>query len=480
MKLSRKLVIGAVLLIVSIQAFAIIPILAGVAFAIAEFGEAAATYTVVEGLAGEAIITLADFVAASASTPAAGTAAAAAWDAGISGIATVIGGVSVLVAGKSTHEFVFNQPNKVNTYTDDAEAIAYITAQCNAAASNSACQFSQSVIDYCTQYPNSYGVGTKPYYSCLAATHPGCSSKPIAGASGSPPGTQIYSYLEQGGSDACLASLSTVAPVPSKFFNVTGTVFNRSVYQVVPADGVKRWISSGGGWVPDPTDMDWRGVTKPDPVQSVRFQSTVGGNPVTTSVTNNSGNVEVTQSVTSYDSAKSKSSTTVKDFQVSPSGSVVYNVSNTYLNIDPNTVNGSGSTPVNVTVTAPPAQVNFPDDYVKSAQLFDPQGYLSQTELHTRKISEALDPSGAAPDDPFFDVSDFSSVFFGGTFDGLLSFRPNLAGSCPPFHFDLTAVGMGSFSTSAHCDLMAQNESVISAIGIVFWTLGSLFIVLGA
>jgi hypothetical protein len=443
---------------------------------------------VVQDVSGGALSTLLDFGAAANSS----TFAAASWSALGSFAAAATVAALTYVGLDIQHEFDIARASTKYQWVEDTEGVDWANQSC------------LSFLYSFQQYPpNVQFMASRPGYSldyrCSRVRVDGSSTYSYLNSGLMRGVTYIYpQYMEYNSgvwnnglpNNSMVQNPAYSAPsLPSRLnpggqSNIIGNWGQYTIGDMHPSDGKLRWVPGQKGWVFDYLDLDWRGRSLPasDPAgQSVKFVQGTATQQAVTTFSWSGTQASVVQDDIAIDPQTNQQTTTEKQFAVSPQGNVTYNISNTYLNSEPVNSGGSSSaTPLNVTVNTPPVQVNFPDDYVKATDLFSPSGYLSQTELNTRKIADALDPSGVAPVDPSADLSDFSSVFFGGTFDGILSFRPNLAGTCTPFHFDLTVVGMGSFSTSAHCELLAPIEGTISAIGIVFWTVTALFIALGA
>lgn len=115
----------------------------------------------------------------------------------------------------------------------------------------------------------------------------------------------------------------------------------------------------------------------------------------------------------------------------------------------------------------------FPDDYAREATLQTSVQRLTQIQDAVTKTDST------APADPTPKTqSDIESVFFPGTFQGLLSWQlPARAVACPTWSFSLWGQ---TYTINAHCTLIEQQRAVMSSICLVVFGLAALFIVLGA
>jgi hypothetical protein len=128
-----------------------------------------------------------------------------------------------------------------------------------------------------------------------------------------------------------------------------------------------------------------------------------------------------------------------------------------------NNTTGQAGTTVNVT---------FPSDYAKDG-----------TVAGIKDVLENLTKTETAPQDPTpLDAAELKSQFFGGTFDGLLAWRlPPHASECATADLDFSLFGREfSLRLDSHCALAEKSRGAMSAIMLVAWSLGALFIVLRA
>jgi hypothetical protein len=144
----------------------------------------------------------------------------------------------------------------------------------------------------------------------------------------------------------------------------------------------------------------------------------------------------------------------------------------------PTVANPSGSIAANPSSTQPQS-ITFPSDYARTGEAAAAAVPVVNdlTQIHTD-----LTATQAAPADPALPQSgDFQSAFFNGTFSNLLSWAPNLSGSCPTHDFSFTFYGQTfAFTLNSHCQLLEDNRSTMSAIMVAAWTVAALFLVLGA
>lgn len=118
-------------------------------------------------------------------------------------------------------------------------------------------------------------------------------------------------------------------------------------------------------------------------------------------------------------------------------------------------------------------KIQFPDDYAR-------EGTQQTAVQRLTQIEDALTKTdSAAPADPTPKAqSDIESVFFPGTFQGLLSWQlPARTVACPTWSFSLWGQ---TYTIDAQCTLIEQQRATMSAICLLVYGLVALFIVLGA
>lgn len=140
----------------------------------------------------------------------------------------------------------------------------------------------------------------------------------------------------------------------------------------------------------------------------------------------------------------------------------------------------AGAISANPTGTPAATGITFPSDYARSGEASNAANTITST-LSPRLdvIGNALTQTGTVTD-PALPVAGDMPVW-GNTFTNLLSWTlPGHSSACPQPSMDLTAMGLGTHTLSAHCNLLANNAAPLHSSMVLVFTVIALFIVLGA
>lgn len=396
-----------------------------------------------------------------------------AWKQTFSQITDAVGTFTVAV-GNEIYEIVVQ--DSVPAKVSDTDAVSW---------ANSACQsFIAAVGPHYAQWSDGYS------FRCYVDTSPTTGD------------TDVIPQFSWSGGDWCscinLSAFTGASAftynypsIPSTFSNVVFLGNNGyHVYGVLPSDGKKRLVHSSSGWVADPSDIDWRGVTPPVPAPTVRFQNSTNGVSSTLDVTNDDlGSVYLKQVETIVDAVTNKTVSTVDDARLNLAGQVVSSTSNTYINVDPATLTGSGSGSVTfpdhmaVNVTNPVTianldglVVNTAPDAATQTWMYNLKADTTDISRNTKKVADAFE-LGSSPALP--DADDITQYLFPAIFDDLKAWRPQFTGTCSPVVID-TGFFAQPLTLSAHCTLLNQVGPQLRTIVSGAWLIVALFIVLAA
>lgn len=237
-----------------------------------------------------------------------------------------------------------------------------------------------------------------------------------------------------------------------------------------PGDGVKRFVISGGGYVADPTDVDWTQAEKDALANPSRIQFTDSNNQNAVSVTRTSSGTQVIAA-----SRADASSVKLRELKIDNAAKPLSVTETTSLAVNPavvadaaavNAATGAGSSPGTGTGTG-----SWPDDYARQATVASIDAGIAQLHQDLTRTEDKADP-----DIP--ESSRFTDAFFSGTFDALKGWQlPGHTSQCPVGSFSWNST---TYAIDAHCQLVNDHFNALQAAMTVVWSLLALFIVLRA